>query len=481
MKFTIIATSDVHGRTECFSRLAHMIHERQPALLIDNGDFLQGSHLSYYYETVVHEPHPQISLANELKYDVAIFGNHEFNYSLDTIAAMRKACEFPWIAANIKDFAQPYYIKEIENVRVAVIGVVTHFTAKWDEGDTTNNLEFEDAFLAAQKTVHYVRTHEDVQLVILSYHGGFERNLETGHQIDLELGENQGYEMLHTIEGIDIFITGHQHLEIATKVNGVSVVQPGANARCFAQIDVSIEQGVLTHEPSLVYVDESIPPQAYPNFTTWKNEVLGLSATCLTYDDFFEPRLGSCAYTQLIHTMQLHYTAAQLSVIELPYHAQGGFPSTITREDVLHNMPRQNRLVVIELSGAEIRQALELSAAVFSINATGDIDFSMNVFYPTPQPYIYDLWGGIDYEFKLSNPIGQRVTKLCYNERDIKDEDRFEVAVNSYRATGTHQFFMFNKKPLRETTQYIPYLMMQFIEQNSPVIIMPKNHFVISK
>lgn len=81
MKFTIIATSDIHGHTERFSQLAQMIAARQPALLIDNGDFLQGSHLSYYYDYIVEKQHPQIELANKLGYDVAVFGNHEFNYS----------------------------------------------------------------------------------------------------------------------------------------------------------------------------------------------------------------------------------------------------------------------------------------------------------------------------------------------------------------------------------------------------------------
>lgn len=52
--------------------------------------------------------------------------------------------------------------------------------------------------------------------------------------------------MLHEIEGIDLFITGHQHLEIAAVQNGVAIVQPGANAHCFAQIDVTVENGTFS-------------------------------------------------------------------------------------------------------------------------------------------------------------------------------------------------------------------------------------------
>ncbi|MEK4424665.1 bifunctional metallophosphatase/5'-nucleotidase [Solibacillus sp. FSL K6-1523] len=481
MKFSIIATSDIHGHTERFSQLAKMIQKENPALLIDNGDFLQGSHLSYYYEQIKKEIHPQITLANEMHYDVAIFGNHEFNYPIDEIEKMRKACHFPWIAANIQDFAQPYFIKEVHGIRIAVIGVVTHFVSQWDEEGFTASLCFENALASAKRTVQHVRTHENVQLVILSYHGGFERDLHTGHQIDLEVGENQGYEMLQQFDGIDIFITGHQHLEIATTVNGVSVVQPGANAHCFAQITVTIEDDKITHSPELIYVDDSIQQQTFEKFIQWKNTQIGNSKIDLSYFDFFSPRFQSIPYTQLIHQMQLHYTGAQLSVTELPYHSIGGFPENIRNGDVLHNLPRANYLKVIALTGAEIKEALELCAAVFAINDANEIDFSSMVHSPDPQPYTYDCWGGLDYELTIAQAVGQRVTKLHYQGRKIQPDDVFEVAVNSYRATGSHQFTMMKKQAIREVTTIIPQLMMRYIQEQSPLEITLASSFQVRK
>ena len=215
----------------------------------------------------------------------------------------------------------------------------------------------------------------------------------------------------------------------------------------------------------------------FPDYDRWKNEVIGQTTNDLTYDNFFTPRIQSTAYTQLLHNMQLHYSGAQLSVIELPYHAQGGFPHQITREHVLHNLPRQNRLLVIELTGAEIREAIEMSAAVFAVNANGDIDFSLTVFYPELHPFIYDLWGGVDYEIDLHNPVGQRVTKLTYQGNAIQDDARFTVAVNSYRATGAHQFHMFQKSSIRESKQFIPQLMMEYIEQHRLLTVEIKNTF----
>ncbi|MEG0471750.1 MAG: 5'-nucleotidase C-terminal domain-containing protein, partial [Solibacillus sp.] len=410
-----------------------------------------------------------------------IFGNHEFNYPLNDIAKMRTACDFPWIAANIQDFAQPYFIKEVHGIRIAVIGVVTHFVPQWDEEGLTASIAFENALASANTTVQHVRTYENVQLVILSYHGGFERDMHTGHRIDLEEGENQGYEMLHQIDGIDIFITGHQHLEIATTVNGVSVVQPGANAHCFAQITVTIEDGKITHTPELIYVDHSLPQQTFEKFNEWKNTWIGNSEIDLSYADFFAPRFQSIPFTQLIHQMQLYYTGAQLSVTELPYHSAGGFLENIHYGDVLHNFPRSNFLKVIALTGSEIREALELCAAVFAINEANEIDFSSTVHYPDPQPYTYDCWGGLDYELTISQAVGQRVTKLLYQGRKIQPDDVFEVAINSYRATGSHQFTMMQKQVIREIPTIIPELMMRYIQEQSPLKITLESSFQVRK
>ncbi|MEK4229992.1 bifunctional metallophosphatase/5'-nucleotidase [Solibacillus sp. FSL H8-0538] len=469
MKFTILATSDVHGQAERFSKLAHMICSKQPALLIDNGDFLQGSHLSYFYERVKKSPHPLLQMANELKYDVAVFGNHEFNYTLSEIEKMRLACNFPWIAGNIGDFSKAYYIKEIENIRVAVVGIVTHHVPVWDEENLTQNLTFTDALEAAKHWVHYVREQEQPNLVILCYHGGFERDVDTGIPYDENMGENQGYAMLQEIDGIDIFITGHQHLQFATKVGTVPVIQPGSHAHCLAQIDVTIENGCISHEPSLVFVDEEAAGVTFSEVDAWLDLKVGYVNGDMSFHDFMEIRLADHPYLQFLHNVQLEASNAQLSVTELFYHDCGGFSGNVTIRDILKNYPRANYLQVIKLSGAEIREALEQCATVFAIDKDREIALSTMVYYPEPQPYVYDFWGGIEYELNISKAVGKRVTKLLYKGEQILNEATFEVVVNSYRATGAHGFHMMKKQAIREIRIDIPELMMRYFKKNSPI------------
>ncbi len=83
---------------------------------------------------------------------------------------------------------------------------------------------------------------KQADLVIVSYHGGFEKDLVTGEATELLTGENEGYELLQEVPGIDAFFTGHQHREIAAIVNGVPVVQPGYRGSQIGRIQLTIEK-----------------------------------------------------------------------------------------------------------------------------------------------------------------------------------------------------------------------------------------------
>ena len=480
MKFTIVVTSDIHGQVERFAQLSKQIASLKPEILIDNGDLTQGSAISYYYQYIKKETNPLIHQLNALKYDVGVFGNHEFNDAIHVLEEMRQQCNFPWIACNVGDFAQKYIVKDIEGVKVAIIGAVTHFVPLWDEWQKTP-IDFEDAFVAIKETVSYVRENEQVDLVIVSYHGGFEKDPITNQPFCEDDGENQGYKILHEIEGIDVLITGHQHIQIATEVNGTIVVQPGAHAKSFAKIDLYYENGQFKKEATILSLKESDSTWKDAEYDNWAKTQIAQLQYNATYDDFFEPRMKPHPFVNLIHTMQLKFTKAQLSLVELPYHAQGGFTQVITNEDLHYNFPRLNFLKVIEMSGREIREALELSAAVFALNTAGDIDFSASVYYPELHPYVYDMWGGLDYEINLSKPVGQRIEKMSYQNALVKDSDLFEVAINSYRTTGVHGYTMFCKPAVREIRTPIPQLMTAFLKESTSYDKVVESQFHVKK
>ena len=477
MYISICVTSDLHGRLDCFEQITKEMKQLNPDIIIDNGDFLQGSLTTYYYDWIQPRPHPMISLANNTGYDVAIFGNHEFNYPVESIEAMRNQCDFPWIAGNIGDFAQPYIIKQVKGIKVAIVGIVTHFTPLWDEQQHTKSLTFSNAFSSASYWVQYVKEIEQADVVILSYHGGFTRDPETNSLYAADTGENEANQMLK-IPGVDIFITGHQHLEICTVINGIPVIQPGANGRCFGYIEYQLEKN-KQHNVQLHYIENK--PELFPNEVShWLAQPIGYTTEDFTYEGLLSAQLGNIAYVDLLHEVQLNATGADLSVVELFYHETGGFTGTITNQDVLNNYSRSNTLKVLQLTGADIKAVLEQCAAIFAVNDHGEIDYSLNVYPNTIQPYLYNFWGGLDYELSIDEPVGQRVTKLLFQGQPVTATTTFNVAMNSYHATGA-EFPTFQHKPVIFASQDIlPEIIRKFIKQHSPLPRYKNGHFQVT-
>ena len=176
----LLVTSDIHGfimpttfrKTEenlGFAKAASIIEdlrEKKHSLLIDNGDLLQGSPLTYYHQQFhAGEKNPVIDVANTIGYDLAVFGNHEFNYGVSFLKKSVEESQFPWVSGNIyrKDgttFTTPYVIKKIDGVVIGIVGVTTHFVPLWEEAKHIEGIQFLDAFEEAKKWLHHLRDHE---------------------------------------------------------------------------------------------------------------------------------------------------------------------------------------------------------------------------------------------------------------------------------------------------------------------------------
>jgi 2',3'-cyclic-nucleotide 2'-phosphodiesterase / 3'-nucleotidase len=119
-KLVILETSDLHGSIfpinygtnenvpQGLSYAATVIkkHRKQEEnlLVIDNGDCIQGTPLAYHYVKFGGDlPNPMIKILNELEYDAAVIGNHEFNYGMKILNRAVSESDFPWLSANIVD------------------------------------------------------------------------------------------------------------------------------------------------------------------------------------------------------------------------------------------------------------------------------------------------------------------------------------------------------------------------------------------
>ena len=477
-EFQILLTSDVHGfvfptlygdnqnAPLGLAKAATIIQQQRqlkPTLLIENGDFIQGSPLTYFHATFeANTPNPMIALGNQLQYDAAVLGNHEFNYGEAYLQQAMDQADYPYLTASIttKDnepLRQPYQIIEKAGLRIGVLGLTTQYIPVWENPAHIEGLTFHSAVETAKKWVPYIREHEAVDCLVVAYHGGFENDLKSGAVLETT-GENEGYALCMEVPGIDILLTGHQHRVLAEQVNGVSIVQPGAKGQFVGQVTVNIttddagQVQNITHTPELLPITEDIKADEQllaslkeldQRLQHWLDQPLGTIEGNLQFEDAFEARLHKHAYVEWINAVQMEATGAPISCTSIFQNGPGGLPQQVTMRDIITNYIFPNTLVVLEIPGDALKAAIEQSASYFTLNEEGQPEVAQAFLYPKEEPYNYDMWDGVDFEVDLHEPVGQRVKHLTFQGQAIQPDQMYPVVMNNYRATGAGNFEMF--------------------------------------
>lgn len=486
--FAIIHTSDIHGtvmpyryadqlRIEAglakISTAINLLRQRySDTIYIDNGDLIQGTPLTYYHARIQQElPNPLIACMNIVQADAAVIGNHEFNYGLPYLQQAIKESHFPWLSGNLLHaeegepfFGKPYIVKKYANgLKIGILGLTTPYIPNWELPQNIEGISFEDAVTAAKRWVDILRNKEQVDLVIVSYHGGFERDLYNGGLTEADTGENQAYRICMDVPGIDILLTGHQHRMIVNEqVNGVWVAQPSSHGQGLGYMEIGMTKSgegwiMASCRSEFMSVNGVEPDERIVaaiadterKVQAWLDQPIGRVEGNMAIEDPAQARMADHPLIAFINRVQMEYGHANISNTALFDDSAPGFLGSITMRHVLANYMYPNTLRVIRVSGQDIKDALEQSASYFALSEQGDnIQVSEEFLYPKPQHYNYDMWSGIEYEIQVSRPVGERVTKLTVSGAPIEPHAMYDVAMNNYRAGGGGNYRMFANKPV---------------------------------
>ncbi|MER2063484.1 MAG: 5'-nucleotidase C-terminal domain-containing protein, partial [Alkalibacterium sp.] len=199
-----------------------------------------------------------------------------------------------------------------------------------------------------------------------------------------------------------------------------------------------------------------------------------------TIQDVEKARKVEHPYIEFIHRVQMHYSDCDISGTALFNNTVKGFSSSVTMRDVVLNYIYPNTLAVLDVSGRELKAALEQSAAYFVLNERNEIDVNPEFMDPKPQMYNYDMYEGIDYVIDVAEPEGKRIVSLKYKGRDVLPEDRLEIVINQYRAVGGGNYAMFDAKKIkREVTISMNELIGDYFSAFSPIKAEVNNNFKV--
>jgi 2',3'-cyclic-nucleotide 2'-phosphodiesterase/3'-nucleotidase len=464
-RIRILATSDVHGfiypyrysdQKEAplgFARVAEKVKELKDenTILIDNGDVLEGSPLSFYhYYRHPDEICPSTKVMHAMHYDLINLGNHDFNYGPDALHLHLENAGSPCITSNVyengESIGPAYVIRSLAGRKTAFVGVVTQYITHWESEEHLKNLTFSDALETMKKNVQMVKEKEHPDYIIGVYHGGFERDLETREPTEELTGENEAYQMIQEIPDLDVLISGHQHRSLSGTLNGTVYTQTAANGQEIACIEIDPESGKITPQvlkcdgPAVEELLEPVNAEE-KECQTWLDSALGICKVNLKVTDENDARLHKTQLITFLNRVQMEVTGADLASTAL-FLGATGFDSEITMRNLVSTYVYPNTLVVKKISGKVLKEYLEQDARFWTINAQGEIAVSPEYDWPKPQHYNYDMLDGVEYTIQVSNEPGSRIVSLTRNGKDVKPEDTFTLCLNNYRASGGGNFDM---------------------------------------
>lgn len=513
---TVLSTTDLHGyihpidyytrepTNHGLAKVGSLIKRARlldpELILLDSGDTIQGT--PYAYHAAVVEPadaNPMMVAMNDLRYDAMVPGNHEFNFGLNALNTARRSSRFPWISANIclegsEDPAYtPYIIKQVRGVRVGVLGLTTPCIPGWEDAAHYEGLAFTDPVKAAHRWVRELRRRNRVDVVIIAMHMGLEEDILSGTPTPGQLpGENAAVRIAREVPGIDLILMGHTHREVPSlDINGVLLSQAGRWGEFLSRTTLMLERGEPT-EPWQVIgktatthpITDEVPanPQilklsedTFAAAEEWLNRPIGFSQGALSAA---RSRLEDTAIMDLIHQVQLDAGEADVS-LAASFTTEARLPGgELTVRDIASLYIYDNTLVVVELTGAQLKEILEYSAQYFGPARPGlPAQAAVN---PAVLGYNFDMAEGVDYVIDLGRPTGERITGLSFRGRPLRDGQKLRVAINNYRENGGGGYPVFADAPvLRRSNVGIRELIINWVRTNADIPMQPNNNWRI--
>ena len=484
---TVYFTSDIHGylyptnfqtaEPQPMGLLSMRFPKDENTLIIDGGDMLQGSPLTYYGHTQGVNL-PIARAMNERGYDYITLGNHDFNYGRENLRKYLQELDAQCLCANVTDFRGempilPCAVHTLGNgLRVGLVGLVTNWIIRWEKPENLDDIAVYSPLDCAKKTVATM----DCDVLIGIYHGGIERDLETGNPLS-STTENIACRLCEEIP-FDLLLTGHQHIPIAgARWRDTHLVQTPCNAGAYIRVEMDAERhfssvlcAVLDHA---VYTEEE--KNLYDQLNEWLDRPIGHLSQPLWPEDKLKMAMKGSPIADFFNRVQLWASGADVSCAALANSVRG-FDRNVTVRDVVATYVYPNTLKVLEVTGEILRKALEQCARYFDRDENGDIIVSSAFLRPKEAHFNYDYFSGIEYTFDLSRPAGKRVVSLTRGGVPVSDDQILTLCMCDYRATGAGDFdFYIPCTVVRDIQTDISELILRYLETHDPVEI-PSTH-----
>ena len=451
---TLLHTNDIHGHVLAWKgwegelagktiggmdRLAAAIKQvrqsvgAQNVLLLDAGDTIGDTMIAD--ET---RGKAMVELMNAMAYDAMVIGNHEPDFTAETLKQHITAAKFPVLAANILDktsgrhFTQPYIVKTVNGVRVGILGVAYPNTALTTAKKNVVGLEFRDAPSAVREFLPELKKAGAQIVVVLSHYG-----LASDKKLAQE------------VPGINVIVGGHSHnrMKSALREGDTLIVQAGAHGSDLGQLDLHITNGkVSAHQHRLIPLDNAViagdaeigalvdrimaPHASKLAEKIGKAESVIIRAQTIGGETPGKRDQESPA-DNLFADLIREETKADVALLPGVGYGVPISSGTITADDLRNLIPHESKVVTMTLQGEQIRQILEQSLE--------------NTYTEDPKKKVGGLIqvSGLTFKYSVEANYPQRVGDIHVNNSPLELKRTYTVATNSLLAQGGHNYQTF--------------------------------------
>lgn len=357
-RLTILYTNDEHGWMEATERsggaagLMGLWKEKEgytedgPYLILSGGDLWTGPAISTWTRG-----ESMTEVLNAMGYDAAAIGNHEFDWKIEGLKERIAQAEFPLLSANIKDketdesadFATPYIIRNVNGIKVGIIGLTTTDTPTSTFPDNVEDYDFIPYTDALYEYVPQVK-EEGAELLIVTGHFG-QPTMEALVPVALELG-------------ISIIGGGHTHQRVNEMINGVAIIEAGGRMSHYGKIEVlfdTVADTVIKLTQELLKNEGGTPdPEIESIVAYWRSKVDSSLSQVIGYVDQDINQSSVVMRNMIMDAWLDMFPSADVSMTNSGGIRQSILKGEITLEDIIGVLPFENNIVELDLTGSEL-------------------------------------------------------------------------------------------------------------------------------
>lgn len=466
----ILGTSDIHGRvvpwsygadvedkSGSYAQIATYVKDvrknNKNVVLVDVGDAIQDNQVDVFAkDKKYYKDHPIPKVLNEMKYDVFVLGNHEFNFGMKALDEILKDIKAKKLTANFyykkndKRYIDATTIIEKDGVKLGIIGLSTPMSAKFEE-DTGNlkDMKFTSPTEEARTQVEKLKA-KGVDAIIVIAHMGIDN--------ENKIPDTGMRDVINAVDGIDVVIAGHMHKDVPSEtIKNTLITEPHRYGTVVSEVDLTFDINDKKEVKLVKKESKTVPVKAleadkkiaeiykpyHEKLRELNNVVIGQTENEMVPQ---ETKHGvSAAFSRdtglssFINDVEQHYSGADVVTFSFDHQKARMNKGDIKKKDIIFNYRYAGGdVTVYEMTGKQLKEYMEWSANYFDTIQPGDTEYRYNAERKKSKYVTYDIFGGVNYKIDLRNPQGSKIVDLTLADgKPVTDDMKLKVGMNSYR------------------------------------------------